>query len=106
MQDWIGESFRLVWIESFEFGHEFEEVWRDWSTKIAPLWTLIINLEQLDIPFQLPLLAEPSTNIINNNNNLCQDPFTESFDSRTDYQTSQHVIYNESCVKSRASWTL
>ena len=51
MQDQVSESFSLDWIQSFEFGQEFEEVYIDWSTKIAPLWTLIINNLNLDTSF-------------------------------------------------------
>ena len=55
MQDQEKESFSLDWIESFEFGQEFEEVCINWSTKIAPLWTLINNSLSFHSSFDLPL---------------------------------------------------
>ena len=54
MQDKVGERLRSDWIESFEFGQEFEEVYIDWLTKIAPLWTLINNSLSFDSSFDFP----------------------------------------------------
>ena len=54
MQDQVGESFSLDWIEREEFGQEFEEVWIDWSTKIAPLWSLNLYNISLNTSFDFP----------------------------------------------------
>ena len=59
MQEKIGESFRLDWFESFEFGQEFEEVCIDWSTKIAPLLRINFknNLSFELLSFLLPFIV-------------------------------------------------
>ena len=44
----------LDWIEREEFGQEFEEVWIDWSTKIAPLWRLKLYNISLNTSFDFP----------------------------------------------------
>ena len=105
MQDQEKERLRLNWIESFEFGQEFEEVYIDWSTKIAPLWTLIINNLSFDTSFDyssvyhcLLLQALPSSTTTCFSI-LSADTF-ETFGPWINYQTSQHIIYNKSCVKS------
>jgi hypothetical protein len=110
MQEKIGESFRLDWFESFEFGQEFEEVCIDWSTKIAPLWTLISNSLSFDSSFDLPfvfhcLLLQALLSSATTTTTCFRILSAETFEPWTDYQTSQHVIYNKSCVKS-PPWTL
>ncbi len=107
MQDQVGERFRLDWIESFEFGQEFEEVYINWSTNIAPLWTLINNNLSFDSSFDLPLAFHLSLDQTTLISTTCFRILSaDTFRPWTDYQTSQHVIYNESCVKSMSAWTL
>ena len=108
MQDQVGESFRLDWIESFEFGQEFEEVYFDWSTKITPLWTLINNNLSFDTSFDyssvyhclllqaLPLSAAATTTTCFRI--LSAETF-DCFRPWTDFQTSQH-LYITSLVSS------
>ena len=100
MQDQVGESFRLDWIESFEFGQEFEKVYFNWLTNIAPLWTLINNNLSFDTSFDyssfyhcllhqaLPLLAAATTTTCFRI--LSADTF-ETFGPWIDYQTSQQM---------------
>ena len=92
VQDQVRESFRLDWIESFEFGQEFEEVCIDWSTNIAPLWTLIINNLSFDSSFDLPLafhwILDQATLISTTCFRILS---ADTFRPWTDYQTSQHL---------------
>ena len=97
MQDQVSESFSLDWIQSFEFGQEFEEVYINWSTKIASLWTLINNNLTFDTSFDyssvyhcllleaLPLSAAATTTCFRI---LSAETF-ETFEPWIDFQTSQ-----------------
>ena len=99
----------LDWFEREEFGQEFEELMPRRLTNIAPLLRRInfknsLSFELDSISFCLSLLAVITNN---NNNNFSDNNLTKNlnlelypFGRRTDGQTSQHVIYNESCVKS------
>ena len=101
MQDQDQWSFRLSWIESFEFGQEFKELMPERSTKIAPLFGInfknSLSFELDLISFCLSLLA-----VINNNNNFSNNNLNKDLtfclsvetslikDRQTDrYQTSQ-----------------
>jgi len=96
MQDQVGERFRLDWIESFEFGQEFEEVYINWLTNIAPLWTLIISNLSFDSSFDLPLafhwLLDQTTLISTTCFRILS---VDTFRPWTDYQTSQQVFDND-----------
>jgi len=104
MQDQVSESFRLDWIQSFEFGQEFEEVCIDWLTKITPLWTLIINNLSFDTSFDyssvyhcLLLQALPSAAAATTTTcfRILSAETFDCFGPCTDYQTSQHIL--EAC---------
>ena len=95
MQDQVGESFRLDWIESFEFGQEFEEVYIDWSTSIAPLWTLISNSLSFDLSFDFPFafhcLLHQATTSSATATTCFRILSAETFGPWTDFQTSQQM---------------
>ena len=99
MQDQEKERLRLDWIESFEFGQEFEEVYIDWLTKIAPLWTLINNNLSFDTSFDyssvyhcLLLQVLPSAAAVTTTTcfRILSAETFDCFRPWTDFQTSQH----------------
>ena len=107
MQDQAGESFRMDWIESFEFGQEFEKLKRDWSTKFIPLWGLNFNRLniELDFIFFCPILLAGTSNNISsscsNNNNkiiLTSDLSVETFGPRNSQSVSQSPDFTTGSV--------